>query len=187
MKASRSPSPLREFHFDESMRVFGLRSPPKTPVVRLYDKAAAAVRRRRSKLECWVQLHLGFLCEEARRETRRVSTRWQVGRQPGDWAWLEFSDAVRFMGGLEAGQGQPAILSAWGPAWRSVFGPEPSLDVGLVQAEHMPATCWWVDTRDVSQASVVDSPSIPRALLWRLKVRRQQVDTDPRAWLPSSL
>ncbi|MBE7940105.1 MULTISPECIES: hypothetical protein [Ramlibacter] len=64
---------------------------------------AAAVRRRRAQPSYWLQLHFGFLCEERRRETRRVQTEWQVGRQPGDWIWASLEGAVRFMGALEQG------------------------------------------------------------------------------------
>lgn len=65
MKASANPSPLRALALEPDMRVLG-RAAPGSPFVLLAEDAAAAVRRRRAKPRCWVQMHLGFLCVERR-------------------------------------------------------------------------------------------------------------------------
>lgn len=178
MKASRNPSPLREFAFEPAMRV--LRSPvPASPFTLLDAEDAAAVRRRRAKPRCWVQMHIGFLCEERRRETRRVSTAWQVGRQPGNWAWTSLEQAVAFMGALEAGQGEPAIVSTWAPGWTSATQTL-ALDVGPRPGEPF-EQCWRLRLRGLPLGSLAPRPGEPAAV-WRLKVGRQRADTDLRSW-----
>jgi hypothetical protein len=179
MKAARNPSPLREFVFDAAMRV--LRSPAAASPFTLLDvEAAAAVRRRRAMPRCWVQMHIGFLCEELRRETRRVSTAWQVGRQPGNWAWTSLEQAVAFMGALEAGQGQPAIVSVWAPAWMSSTHML-AMDVGPPPLSALDR-CWRLRLRGLPAGAVAVKPEQPEMLLWRLKLGRQRPDTDLRSW-----
>jgi hypothetical protein len=179
MKASRNPSPLREFVFDAEMRVLGSPAGAATPFLMLDEEPAAAVRRRRARPAYWLQLHLGFLCEERRRETRRVQTKWQIGRQPGDWIWSGLEDAVRFMGALAAGQGQPAVLSTWAPAWPSS---EPALvDVGQPLARVLPQLAWSLELEGLPERAQRDEPGAA-VTLWRLSPDRQMPDTDLRAW-----
>jgi len=169
------------------MGVLGSPGPSGSPLYLLPPDAAAAVRRRRAAPEFWLQLHLGFLCEERQRETRRVSTRWQAGRQPGDWAWLQFEEAVRFMGGLEPGQGQVAVLSTWAPAWTSRVEDIEAFDVGVSTAEYLPATCcWWAEAESVPDVLRLAQPGAPASRVWRLGAARQHKDTDPRAWHPAT-
>lgn len=177
MKASRNPSPLREFAFEPAMRV--LRSPaPGSPFTLLDAEAKAAVRRRRAQPRCWVQMHVGFLCEERRRQTRHVHTSWQFGRQPGNWAWTSLEQAVAFMGALEVGQGQPAIISTWSPAWMSSSHPL-AMEVGPPRGPV--DQCWRLHLRGLPPGSLASSPGAPAAV-WRLKVGRQRPDTDLRSW-----
>lgn len=124
-------------------------------------------------------MHVGFLCEEQRRETRRVSTAWQVGRQPGNWVWPSLELAVAFMGGLEAGQGEPAIVSFWAPGWMSSTHTL-ALDVGPCRGSLIDQ-CWRLRLRGLPAGALVVEPGGSETV-WRLKVGRQRPDTDLRSW-----
>jgi hypothetical protein len=166
------------------MRILGKAAAnPSSPFRLLAGEAAAAVRRRRAEPRCWVQLHLGFLCEERRKETRRVNTHWQVGRQPGNWVWPSLDAAVRFMGALEPGQGQPAILSTWAPAWPTQSR-IPALQVARALSGLLEDTAWGLVLRGVPLGSLAKRPGTGQSV-WRLKVGRQHADTDIRAWVLS--
>jgi hypothetical protein len=183
MKATRSPSPLREFDFDPNLRLLG--RPPASDLrfVLLTGEDAAAVRRRRKAPKWWVQLHLGFLCDERSKVTRRVATKWQLGRQLGQWAWTTLEAAVRFMGALEIGQGQPAVVSTWAPAWMD-RGRLLTLQVGRPTSKLLPDLCWTLPLRGLPPGSLAAQPG-EKHTVWRLKVGRQHADTDVRAWVPA--
>jgi hypothetical protein len=180
VKAARNPCPLREFRFDPEMQVLGLVPPAASPFVMLSGELAAAVRRRRAQPRCWVQVHLGFLCEERRRETRRVRTKWQMGAQPGDWVWPNLEEAVQFMGALEAGQGQPVVLSTWAPGWAAHDG-FLELDVGRPRAAMLPSLAWRLQLRGLPPGTLAREAGTP-AVFWRLSIHRQRADTDIRSW-----
>lgn len=171
MKASRKPSPLREFRFEPDMRLDDRYTPPPFAAKTLSEKAAAALRQQDQDTELWVQLHLGFLCLEAGGR--------QVGRQPGHWAWADRGEAMRFMGSLEAGQCQPAILSTWCVCWPDKNGKGfvlgPSVTPGLA------GSYWWVDPFGLMDLKL--HCAAPGATeVRRLRVGREYQDTCPEAW-----
>lgn len=167
------------------MRILGRPPANRSLFQVLTGDAADAVRRRRSKPRCWVEVHLGFLCEERRKQTRRVQTNWQVGRQPGDWVWCGLEDAVHFMGGLAAGQGQPAIVSTWAPVWLArdrIL----ELDIGQPLAAMLPRLAWRLPLKGLRPGALAAQPGEP-ATCWRLYIGRQRADTDMRSWTASRL
>jgi hypothetical protein len=171
MKASLHPSPLREFRFEPDMDVKGLYAVPSFPAKALQEGAATALREYDRDTELWVQLHLGFLC-------RDVAGR-QVGRQPGSWAWAELEQAMRFMGGLEDGQGQPVVLSTWCVCWPDKEGE--AFVLGPCMNPGLRGTFWRVDPFGWMDEKL-HCPVPGEEQVWRMRVGREYADTEPEAW-----
>lgn len=146
---------------------------------------AAAVRRRQAKPRCWMQLHLGFLCEERLRDTRRVHAQWQLGRQPGTWAWASPESAVQFMGSLEVGAGPASRCEHLG-ACLDVFGsPAARRRRPFTVEARFRGVLAPVPARAARGRACGRGGRISRGGV-RLKVGRQRAETDIRSWSQQS-
>jgi hypothetical protein len=168
---------LHELRFEPGMPFSTRYKQGHAPVQRMHEDLAAVLRRRTGPPESWVQLHFGFLCHEAAGKVGR-----QVGRQPGSWVWLHLDRAQHFMGSLDDGQGQPAVVSTWCPTWPEMDYDMEGYYLGPPQMELLATTCWWVDTYALYEKPALYKPVPGNSEVWRLRTARRYADSAPESW-----